>query len=85
MKEFLRFAVLQFMVCAFVTYNMRAIARADVANTVASDVLYSVVSFALVKRIVNTERSWWAMAGYTVGNVGGSVATILVTRWFWGA
>lgn len=85
MKEFLRFTGLQFLVCTAFTYNFRAVARGDIANTIASEIAYSLINFIVVRKVANSERSGWAMAGYACGNVLGSVTTIVVTRWFWGA
>ena len=85
MKELARFFALQYVVCATATWNFRAIARANIAHTIASDVAYSVVNFLVVKRIADSNRSRGAMAGYMLGNILGSVTTIVLTRLVWGS
>lgn len=86
MRELLRFFFLQYLVCAMVTWNYRAVARADIWNTGLSDVAFSVVNFIMIKRIANEEKdkSYWGMAGYGLGNVLGSITTVYITKYFWG-
>lgn len=85
MRELLRFFCLQYVVCAMVTWNTRALARADVPNTIVSDIAFSLVNFTIIKKIADAEHSYWAMAGYLLGNVLGSLTTIYITRYFWGS
>ena len=85
MREAIRFFALQYLVCVTVTWNTRAIARADVCHTVGSDVVFSLINFGVIKKIADSDRSMWAMAGYTAGNILGSLTTIFVTRWIWGS
>ena len=59
--------------------------RADLANTIVFEVLWSTLNFTVVRKIAAEPSSGWSLCGYIAGNVLGSVASILVTKHFWGS
>ncbi len=86
LKELVKFFVLQYAVCGLVIWNIRAASRANIPNTIVSDLLFSLVNFTVVRKIASdTGGSKWAMAGYTLGNILGSVSAIYGTRYFCGS
>jgi hypothetical protein len=83
-KTLLKFAGMQYLVCLCVSYNYRALARADVWNTAVSDALFSGVNYLVVRRIAKEDDSIWAAVGYAIGNIAGSVTAIYLTKLMWG-
>lgn len=73
----------QFASYLLICWNMRAIAKGRIGQTVVSDILFAGINFKLFKRIqaAQTNLAW---AGYAIGGALGSALSIYITKRVWG-
>lgn len=84
MRTFLKFFCIQFLSYAIFCWNARAIAQARLGNIAVSDLTYAWVQFHLIQE-VSKAKGQSAKVGYIFGGVTGSLASVIATKYLWGA
>lgn len=82
MRDFLMFAVLQFISYLNLTVNFRAIAHEQYVFAIFTDGLACVIGYTVVRRI-SGDKSRWGVVGMTLGGMCAAVVGIWLTR-AWG-
>ncbi len=82
--EALQFFAIQAVSYCLITFNYRAIAQASAANAVGSDLLFASMSFFVIRKIARTESSVISWLGYSAGSGVGTLAGIVISKWWLG-
>ena len=87
LKIFAFWFAAEFALYALVVANGRAYNQGHIAWTLVTDMLISAFNFSVGRKFIENadNRSYVAMAGCVLGGGTGSVCSIIVTRWLYGA
>jgi hypothetical protein len=80
MREAVLFFFIQILNYGLITFNFRAIAQANVMNSVGSDLIFASLGFFVIRRIARSESSILSWIGYTAGSGIGTYIGIVVSQ-----
>jgi hypothetical protein len=87
LRRFAFWFAAEFVLYGLIVANGRAYVQANYGWTLVTDMAISAFNFTIgVKFIENKDnRDYWSMAGCVLGGGTGSLCSILVTKWLYGA
>lgn len=84
MKRALRLCLLQILNYGLICFSYRVLAQGNAPITVATDVVYSILGFSILREVTRGDDSLLSRAGYTIGSGLGTYIGIVISKWVTG-
>lgn len=80
MKRGVRLCLLQILNYGLICFSYRVLAQGNATLTVTTDVVYSVLSFSILREVAKGDDSFLSRAGFTIGSGIGTYLGIVISK-----